>query len=96
MDDIRINYRTVTLKDLAQRHYLSAPYLSKYIKDKSGSTFSQILTSVRMQRAKSMLMTEGITIEQIATRCGYPNVEHFSRQFKKICGMSPSEYRKTK
>ena len=40
---IYANYKTVTLDDLAEEFYLSKPYLSKYIKEKSGETFGDIL-----------------------------------------------------
>ncbi len=46
-----------------------------------------------MQYACSMLMTPGRSIEQIALEAGYPSVEHFSRQFKKIYGITPAAYR---
>jgi 2-isopropylmalate synthase len=94
MNYIQTNYRTVTLEALAEKYFLSVPYLSKYIKEKSGKTFSTILTEIRMQRARNMLKSESITVEQIAEKSGYPSVEHFSRQFKKIYGVSPAEYRK--
>ncbi len=94
MNYIQTNYKTVTLESLAEKFYLSVPYLSRYIKEKSGRTFSAILTDIKMQRARNMLKSEGITVEQIAEKAGYPSVEHFSRQFKKLYGISPVEYRK--
>lgn len=96
MNDIQTNYRTVTLEALAEKYFLSVPYLSRYIKERSGKTFRELLTEIRMQRARSMLKSEGITIEQVAEQAGYPSVEHFSRQFKKLYGVAPSEYRKAK
>ncbi len=90
---IQTNYRTVTLSDLSEKFYLSTPYLSKYIKEKTGMTFSDMVTELRMQHACSMLKSQGLTIEQIAEEVGYPSVEHFSRQFKKIFGITPAAYR---
>lgn len=90
---IQTNYRTVTLNDLSEEFYLSAPYLSKYIKEKTGRTFTAFVTELRMQHACNMLKTQGMTIEQIAEEAGYPSVEHFSRQFKKIYGITPAAYR---
>ncbi len=90
---IQTNYRTVTLGDLSEKFYLSTPYLSKYIKEKTGMTFSDMVTELRMQHACSMLKSQGLTIEQIAEEVGYPSVEHFSRQFKKIFGITPAAYR---
>ncbi len=93
MNYMQTHYRTVTLQELASHFFLSVPYLSKYIKQKSGRSFSAILTEIRMQHACNMLKTEGINVEQIAEKAGYPSVEHFSRQFRKIFGMTPAAYR---
>ncbi len=90
---MQTNYRTVTLDDLSKEFYLSAPYLSKYIKERTGRSFSSIVTDLRMQHACSMLKAQGQTIEQIAEEAGYPSVEHFSRQFKKIYGVTPAAWR---
>lgn len=93
MNYIQTHYRTVTLKGLAEEFYLSVPYLSKYIREKTGRQFSEIVTGIRMQHACSLLKSKGITIEQAAEESGYPSVEHFSRQFKKIYGITPAAYR---
>ncbi len=90
---IQTNYRTVTLADLSGEFFLSAPYLSRYIREKTGRQFSEIVTELRMQHACNMLKTPGQSIEQIAEEAGYPSVEHFSRQFKKIYGITPAAYR---
>lgn len=93
MNYIQTNYRTVTLQLLAKEFYLSVPYLSKYIKERSGKPFSAIVTEIRMQHACNMLKSEGASVEQIAEKAGYPSVEHFNRQFKKIYGITPAAYR---
>lgn len=93
MNYIQTNYRTVTLEKLAGEFYLSVPYLSKYIKEKAGRSFSEILTEIRMRHARNMLKTEGSSVEQIAEKAGYPSVEHFNRQFKKRYGITPAAWR---
>ena len=50
---IYANYKEVTLDDLAEKFFLSKPYLSKYIKEKSGMTFGDILKEIRMKKASS-------------------------------------------
>ncbi|MBC3887157.1 2-isopropylmalate synthase [Acetobacterium paludosum] len=94
MNYIQLNYITVTLDELAEQFCLSKPYLSKYIKDKSGNTFGEIVKKVRMKKARTLLKSENMTVEVIAEKAGYQNVEHFNRQFKKIYGMTPVEFRK--
>lgn len=90
---IQMNYSTVTLEDMAKEFHLSSPYLSKYIKDKSGKTFGEHVTVIRMKRAKTLLKNGNMTVENIAEAVGYPNVEHFIRLFKKMFQMTPTQYR---
>ena len=90
---IQSNYKNVTLTDMAKEFHLSEPYISKYIKDKSGKTFGEIVTATKMKKAKTLLRNSTQTVESVAEAAGYPNVEHFSRQFKKLYGMTPLEYR---
>ncbi len=90
---IQANYRAVTLESMAENFHLSTPYLSKFIKDKSGKTFGEHVTEIRMKAAKTLLKNTNITVESVAERVGYPNVEHFSRTFKKFFEMTPVQYR---
>lgn len=90
---IREHYRTVTLDDLAGAFYLSKPYLSKYIKEKSGITFCENVKKIRMGKASAMLRGGNMKVERIAEAAGYQNVEHFNRLFKKSFGMTPVQYR---
>ena len=93
---IQANYQTVTLKDMADEFHLSEPYISKYIKDKSGKTFGDLVTNAKMKKAKTLLRNSNMTVEAIAYAAGYQNVEHFDRQFKKIYQLTPLEYRNSK
>ena len=52
---IQANYQYVTLEEMAVKFHLSEPYISKYIKDKSGKTFGEHVAAVRMKKAKSLL-----------------------------------------
>ncbi len=93
---IYANYKDVTLDDLAEKFFLSKPYLSKYIKEKSGMTFGDILKKVRMKKARAMLKSSSATVESIAESVGYQNVEHFNRVFKKMYNITPVQYRNRK
>jgi 2-isopropylmalate synthase len=93
---IQVNYQTVTLSDLAEEFHLSEPYVSKYIKEKSGKTFGDLVQNARMKKARTLLRNSSMTVENIAYAAGYQNVEHFNRQFKKKFGITPVEYRNQK
>lgn len=90
---IQANYQTVTLEDIAQEFHLSEQYVSKYIKDKSGQTFGELLQNIRMKKAKTLLKNGSMTVENIAYAVGYQSVEHFNRTFKKKFNMTPVQYR---
>ena len=75
---------------------MTQPYLSKYLKDYSGQTFTQILTGIRLKKARIYLKSGNMPIHMVAERVGYPNVEHFNRTFKRIYGLTPRGYRNQK
>lgn len=90
---IQANYQDVTLESLAEQFRLSVPYISKYIKDKSGKTFGEHVAHMRMKKAKALLRNGNMTVEHISAAVGYQNVEHFNRSFKKMFDMTPIQYR---
>lgn len=90
---IQGNYQTITLEDMAEQFHLSEPYISKFIHDKSGKTFVEQVTNVRMKKARTLLKHGNMTVENIALSVGYSNVEHFTRTFKRLYNMSPIQYR---
>ncbi len=96
MNYIQANYIDITLDDLAEKFYLSKPYISKYIKEKSGLTFGELVKKIRMKKAKALLKSSNMTVENIALSVGYQNVEHFNRMFKKAYNTTPMQFRNQK
>ena len=75
---------------------MSKPYISKYIKEKSGVTFGELVKKIRMKKARALLKSSNMTVENIALSVGYQNVEHFNRLFKKAYNMTPIQFRNEK
>ena len=96
MNYVQANYIDITLDDLAEKFFLSKPYLSKYIKEKSGMTFGDLVKKIRMKKAKALLKSSNMTVENIAMSVGYQNVEHFNRLLKKAYDMTPMQFRNQK
>ncbi len=94
MGFIKQHYTDVTLEGLAKQFHLSSPYISKYIKEKSGMTFQEAVKEERLKKAKAMLRETAQTVETIAANVGYENVEHFNRLFKKTYHVTPVQYRR--
>lgn len=91
---IQNDYQNVTLDSLSEAFHLSKPYLSKYIREKAGVTFQEVVKKERMKKARSLLRETNQTVEAVAAEVGYENVEHFNRLFKKSYGITPVQYRK--
>ncbi len=91
---IEANYQSVTLASLADFFNYSETYLGKLIKKNLNMNYSAIIRRIRMEHAVSYLETTDYRLYEIADLIGYESVDHFSRAFKKLYGLSPSNYRK--
>jgi two-component system response regulator YesN len=69
-------------------------YFSVLFKKEMGQNFLEYVTSVRIQYAQNALSDASKTISTIAMDSGYNDMKHFSKQFKKITGLTPAKYRK--
>ncbi|MBQ0001000.1 MAG: AraC family transcriptional regulator [Clostridiales bacterium] len=87
-------YATITLSQLAESLHYSIPYCSKYLKKNLGCTFSELIQKVRFQQARNLLMNSTLPVNQIGKNIGYETPENFFRAFKKVHGVTPSQYRK--
>ncbi|MFD1954870.1 helix-turn-helix domain-containing protein [Paenibacillus thailandensis] len=95
LDMIRKRYdQDLSLHYLSDLLNMSNTYLSTYIKEKTGKTFSDHLHDVRVRKAQELLVTTNQTIHDIASQVGYVNFSSFNRMFKKHTGLTPGEYRK--
>ncbi|WHY72038.1 response regulator transcription factor [Fictibacillus enclensis] len=83
----------LTLKGVADKVYLSPSYFSKMFKEETGMTFVEYLSFVRVQKAKSLLRMSTLPIEVIANNAGFANSGYFATTFKKLTGITPSDYR---
>ncbi len=90
------HYSEVTLENLAENFNLSRPYISKYIKSRTGMNFQDVVREARMRKARALLKESGQTVESIAADVGYESVEHFNRLFKKSYGITPVQFRMQK
>jgi len=86
-------YKKISLNDVAQVVYLSPKYLSRVFKERTGKSFSQFRIGIKINEAKKLLVNTGYNINQISEKLGYENTESFIRQFKKLAGFTPTEFR---
>ncbi len=82
-----------TLKDVAKKLQYDYPYISKLFARQMDMTFTEYLNNYRISQACYLLKNSADTIGDIAVNCGYNNLKTFHRNFRKITGKSPKEYR---
>lgn len=85
----------LTLKDVAAHIHLNPSYFSVLFKEQANLNFSEYLTRRRIQRAKELVISTNLPINEIAEEVGYKTSKYFIKIFKEIEGITPSIYRKT-
>ncbi|MDG0790813.1 AraC family transcriptional regulator [Cohnella ginsengisoli] len=89
------NYMTdLNLTDLAERFNYNPSYFSEMFKSKVGKTFIQYVTDARMAQAIRLLEGTELSLWDIAELTGFSNASYFSSKFKRMHGVTPSDYRK--
>lgn len=89
------NYkRPITLADLTRHVGMNQTALCKFLKRHLGKSFTQCLTDRRMAEARNLLSQTDMTISEVCYLCGFNDVPHFCRQFKRTEGMTPTDYRR--
>ena len=85
----------ITLDDLAEQFYINKHYLGRIFHQKYGMTLNGYIMYLRVARAKYLLRFTDETMEEIAAECGISDSNYFSRMFKHIEGVTPSEFRRS-
>ena len=94
LDWINENYnQDIGLEDVAQKMGLSTAYASKQIKAFTGINVITYINNLRIEHAKELLETTKITSNEIALRVGFRYVQSFVRNFIKVTGITPGNYR---
>jgi AraC family transcriptional regulator len=99
------------LNELVQNEVPSGINLTQHITDKipedytrlttlfssmEGITIEKYFINLKIEKAKELLFYQELTLSEMAWKLGYSSVQHLSTQFKKVTGMTPSEYKKLK
>lgn len=83
-----------SLKRMEQQFGLSAAYISKIFREKTGLTISEYLWDLRVKKAKNMLSGSNVPLKEIVKAIGYIDISSFNRKFKMSEGMTPGEFRR--
>lgn len=92
---IRSNFSSpLTLEAVAGHINISPTYFSKKFKAATGFGYREYLVNVRLQEAARLLLETGLSITEIALKCGFNDSNYFGDVFRKAKGISPMNYRK--
>lgn len=83
----------LSLNNLSKIFEVNSSYLSSLFKKETGSTLTDYVNKMRIERAKELLVSTNIQIQNIAQRCGMLDVNYFTKTFKKYAEITPKKYR---
>jgi AraC-like DNA-binding protein len=83
----------ITRDSVAEQFGVTPNHLSRLFKTHGYMTFRNYLAHVRIDRAKHLLRSYNLRLDEIAARCGYYDAPHFCHVFKRLTKTTPDEYR---
>lgn len=90
---IKAHYtETISLQQAADHVNVSRNYFSEIFKRVTEQNFIDFVIDMRVKRAKELLLGSSLKVYEVAEQSGFNDVKYFSKQFKKIVGMTPSEF----
>ncbi|MGN6711204.1 response regulator [Anaerocolumna jejuensis] len=84
----------IKLTDISEKFFINPFYFSQLFKKRTGDTYQNYLTNLRINRAKKLLEETDLKIFEICEMVGYTDTNHFNKVFERIIGIRPSEYKK--
>ena len=85
------NYYFIDFNTAADFMHFTPSYFSRVFKSIAGTTFSEYLNLVKIQKALEMIKEGSASITQISSKCGFDSTRNFNRVFKKLTGLTPTE-----
>lgn len=87
-------HNNISLEEVANKVYMHPNYFSTMFKKKCGIAFADYMNILKVSMATELMESTELTIEEIATKCGFSSLSNFYRVFKKIYKVSPAKYNK--
>lgn len=90
---INKNLDTVSEAELAAASHISYSHFSRIFKMTTGKSFRQYVIDARINEAKRLLLTSGLSITDIAQKTGFSSASHFTEKFRQATGTTPKKYK---
>lgn len=84
----------ITLEEIARKMSVSEEYMSTQFKKETGSSFTETIRRIRIEKIKNLLIESDLKLTQIADMVGYSDPKYMSKVFREEVGILPAEYRK--
>lgn len=94
INTIKMDCDTVKLKELARQYNYDKAYLGKLISKKTGHSFNYLRNYYRIQKSCNLLKYTDDSISSISEQTGFSSVNNFERNFRHLCKLTPSSYRR--
>ncbi|GGJ60729.1 response regulator transcription factor [Virgibacillus salexigens] len=86
--------QSLSLQEVAGYISIHPNYLSELIRKKTGKSYVELVTTLRVQKAVDFLLYTSLTVKEIAKNIGYNDRKYFTKIFKKHYGVTPTQYRR--
>lgn len=83
----------ITNESIAEAFHFNSTYLNRIFKSYTGSSLHAFLLNRRITAAMEMLCSQSPSVGEVAEKCGFGSLHHFTKTFKNRTGMTPSQYR---
>ena len=87
--------KRIGISDVCKKFGYSKSYLAKIFHEQTGLTIANYSNRAKIKEAKQLIREDNLNLSEISDRLAFDNPQYFSRVFRRITGMSPTEFKST-
>ncbi len=92
---LMLNYREeINLDEIAEIVHMAPASVCRFFKSTTGQTLFQYLNKIKIDYACNLLLNTDLNVVDISYDCGFNNLSHFNKQFRRFLGQTPTQFRK--
>ena len=86
-------FKNLSYEEIGEKFLMHPNYINTLVKARTGLSLHKYILNIRISNALELLEAGNLSVSQIAEKCGFGDIQHFSHAFKSITGKSPSNYK---